>query len=73
MINSQSTITLPLPCSDGKAQPPQRPALYSKGILIPAVSNRILQLQKVITLRNKYLKTIGLLRVSILFTEEKNK
>lgn len=71
MINSQSTITLRLPYSDDIAQLPQRITLYSEGILIPAVFNRVLQLQKVITLRNKYLKT-SVLRFRTLFTEKKS-
>lgn len=57
MINSQSTITLRPPYSDGTAQPTQRLPWYSEGIiLIPAVFNKMLQLQKVITLINKSLK-----------------
>lgn len=59
MINSQSTITLCLPHSDGTAQLPERLSLYSEGIIpIRAAFNWILQLQKVITLRNIDLKTI---------------
>lgn len=72
MINSQSTRTLRLPHGDGTAQPPRRLPLYSEGvILIPAVFNRIVQMQKS-TLGNKYLKTVSVLRLSTLFTERKN-
>lgn len=74
IINSHSTITLSLPYSDGTARPSPRLPFYSEAvILIPDVFNRILPLHKVITLRNKYLKTISVLRLSTLFTGKKNR